>query len=62
MSMRASTGFCAVIGIVRLSVHSVPPSSGMTNFRLLPSSALTWKMSPDQAMVIQMSPLVSGWM
>ena len=45
-----------------LSVHSVPPSSGMTNFRSVPELRFCWKMSPDQAIEIQVFPLVSSSM
>ena len=60
--MIASTGFAAVIGMVKLSVQMVPPSSGMTNLKFVPSETFFWKTSPDQAWVIQTSPLPSASM
>ena len=53
----ASTGFAAVTGMAKLSVQIVPPSSGITNWKFVPSETFFWKTSPDQAWVIQTSPL-----
>ena len=60
--MIASSGFLAVTGMVMLSVQSVPPSSGMTNWKFVPSETFFWKMSPDHAWVIHTSPLPSASM
>ena len=62
MSSIAATGFCAYFGIIMLSVHRVPPSFGTVNCRFVPAERFCWKMSPDQAMVIQVSPLDSALM
>ena len=41
-----------------MSVHMLPPSRGITNRRSVPEERFWKKMSPDQAMEIQVSPLV----
>ena len=41
-----------------MSVHMLPPSCGITNRRSVPDERFCRKMSPDQAMEIQVSPLL----
>jgi hypothetical protein len=45
-----------------LSVHMLPPSCGITNRRSVPEERFCRKTSPDQAIEIQVSPLVRASM
>jgi hypothetical protein len=61
--MRASFGFFTPCGMHILSVQDMAPSFGKTNFRSLYwEFRLAWKISPDQAMEITVSPFLSAVM
>ena len=61
MYVMASTGFSAPSGMHMLSVQMTTPSEGIANCRPDASpSKLSWKMSPDHAMVSATSPFCSA--
>ena len=47
---------------MQLSCQNITPSSGTTNLRFLLPESWAWKTSPDQAMLIQVSPCWSALM